>query len=145
MSAHETSTPVTSARMTADVGGAVRRDRSDHPPQEVPVNVYETERAMVVVAPMPGITDAEVNVELQGRRLTLSAELRTAAPKDYVRREFDYGSYHRSIELPHAPAGAPITSLGNGLLAVTVPRVGAPPGPPGDPAPRAEAETRPEP
>ncbi|MFN8040160.1 MAG: Hsp20/alpha crystallin family protein [Acidimicrobiales bacterium] len=129
---------MTSSRMTGDVGGAARQDRAEHPPQEILVNVYETERAMVVVAPMPGITDSEVHVELQGRRLTISAELRTAAPKDYVRREFDYGSYHRTIDLPHAPGGAPITSLGNGLLAVTVPRVGAPPGPPGDPAPRAQ-------
>ena len=139
MSAHETST-----RMTGDVGGAARPDRSEHPPQEVPVNLYETERAMVVIAPMPGISDSDVHVELEGRRLTISSELRTAAPKDYLRREFDYGCYHRTIELPHTPAGAPVTSLGNGLLAVTVPRVGAPPGPPGDPAPRAEADTRPE-
>jgi len=141
MSADETSTTEPSSRMTGDGGGAARQDRAEHPSQEVPVNVYETERAIVVVAPMPGITDSEVHVELEGRRLTISAELRTAAPKDYVRREFDYGAYHRSIELPHAPAGAPITSLGNGLLAVTVPRVGAPPGPPGDPVQRADERT----
>jgi hypothetical protein len=44
---------------------------------------------------------------------------------DYLVREFDYGGYHCSLELPHRRAGDPIVSLGNGLLGVTVPRADA--------------------
>jgi HSP20 family protein len=94
------------------------------PPAEqwVPVNVWETEHAIVVVAPMPGVMIEDVVVRLEDGVLELTADLRTPAPKQYRMQEWLYGSYRRTLELG-AGFGEPITaSLGNGLLAVSIAR-----------------------
>ena len=95
-------------------------------PQQIPLNVYETTEAVVVVAPMPGVRaeDVQVSVDDDGH-LHLVARLRTAAPKDYLLHEWDYGAYERTYELPGDYAGGVTASLGNGQLAVRVERDGA--------------------
>jgi HSP20 family molecular chaperone IbpA len=94
-------------------------------PQHIPVNVYETSDAVVIVAPMPGVQAEDVAVSVDGDdRLHLSARLRTAAPKDYLLHEWDYGAYERVYDLPQGFSGAVIASLGNGQLAVRVERDG---------------------
>ena len=93
-------------------------------PQRVPVNVYETTEALVVVAPMPGVMADDVDVVLEGQELRLEARLRTAAPKDYLIHEWDYGAYERVLPLPEGFAGDATASLGNGQLAVRVAREG---------------------
>jgi len=95
-------------------------------PQHIPLNVYETTDAVVIVAPMPGVRVDDVAVSLDDDgHLHLSARLRTAAPKDYLLHEWDYGAYERSYDLPEEFAGAVTASLGNGQLAVRVERDGA--------------------
>lgn len=93
-------------------------------PQSVPVNVYRTPEAIVVVAPMPGVDLEDVEVALDGDSLVLRADLRTAAPKDYLVHEWDYGHYERRVPLPEHVTGEPILSLGRGQLAVSLPRAG---------------------
>ena len=56
--------------------------------------------------------------------LRLAARLRTAAPKDYLLHEGDYGAYEREYELPAGFDGPVSASLGNGQLAVRVERAG---------------------
>lgn len=93
--------------------------------QRIPLNVYETTEAMVIVAPMPGVQAEDVAIAVDGKgQLHLSARLRTAAPKDYLLHEWDYGSYERVYELPEGFDGALSASLGNGQLAVRVARDG---------------------
>lgn len=93
--------------------------------QRIPLNVYETTEAMVIVAPMPGVQAEDVAVAVDGQgHLHLSARLRTAAPKDYLLHEWDYGAYERVYELPSGFDGALTASLGNGQLAVRVARDG---------------------
>jgi len=93
--------------------------------QRIPLNVYETTEAMVIVAPMPGVQAEDVAVAVDGKgHLHLTARLRTAAPKDYLLHEWDYGSYERIYELPEGFRGPLTASLGNGQLAVRVARDG---------------------
>jgi len=88
--------------------------------QEIAVNAYRTEEAMVVVAPMPGVMPDDVEITLDGSTIDLRAELRTDAPKDYFIHEWDYGAYERTIEIGEG-YGAPITAtLGKGQLVVSV-------------------------
>jgi len=89
-------------------------------PQEVPVNVYEAEGALVVVAPLPAVQPGDVNVDLWPGRLRITARLRSAAPREYLVHEWDYGGYERELELPEAFAGGVEASLANGQLAVRV-------------------------
>jgi HSP20 family protein len=91
--------------------------------QRVPVNMYETDEALVVVAPMPGVRADDVEIIVGPDELTLRAELRApAATKRYVRREWEYGDYERTVPLPPGFTGSVSASLGNGQLAVSISR-----------------------
>jgi HSP20 family molecular chaperone IbpA len=92
----------------------------ERPPQNVPVNVYETPNALVVLAPMPAVTPADVTVDLTPGKLRFCAELRSAGPRDYLLNEWDYGNYEREIELPDGYGGGVEATLANGQLAIRV-------------------------
>jgi HSP20 family molecular chaperone IbpA len=94
--------------------------------QTVPINVFETSGAVVVVAPLPAVSADDVTIELRERTLRFWAHLRSAAPRNYLVHEWDYGGYEREVELPDGYGSALEASLGNGQLAIRVLR--------GDPA-----------
>jgi HSP20 family molecular chaperone IbpA len=110
--------------MTTNTADVTEPPTEQHPPpQHVPVNVWETTKALVVVAPMPGVTVDDVSVTLRHGRLRLAAELRTPAEKDYRVQEWLYGAYERLVDVGEG-FGAPVTAtLGNGVLAVSVARL----------------------
>ncbi len=92
-------------------------------PQSIPVNVYEATGAVVVVAPMPAVRCADVCVELRpGPPATLRfwAHVRSAAPRQYLHHEWEYGGYERQLELPAGFGGDLEASLRNGQLVVRV-------------------------
>jgi HSP20 family molecular chaperone IbpA len=93
--------------------------------QTVPINIFEAPEALVVVAPLPAVTADDVTIELRGNQLRFWAHLRSAAPREYLVREWDYGGYEREVELPDGFGSSIEASLGNGQLAIRVLR-GAP-------------------
>jgi HSP20 family molecular chaperone IbpA len=95
-------------------------------PQKVPVNVYETTGALVVVAPLPAVTPGDVTIELREDVLRFWAHVRSAGPRDYLVNEWDYGGYEREIDIPPGFGSSVEASLTNGQLAIRVLR--------GDPA-----------
>ncbi len=90
--------------------------------QTVPVNMYQAEEALVVVAPLPGVMPDDVEVSVEGGRLTLRAAMRTAAPKDYLLHEWHYGPYERTLDLPDEFRGEATARFGNGQLALRIAR-----------------------
>jgi len=88
--------------------------------QSVPINMFVTSDAVVVVAPLPAVMPEDVTIELDDRRLRFWAHLRSAAPRDYLVREWDYGGYERELDLPEGFGRAVEASLGNGQLAIRV-------------------------
>lgn len=90
-------------------------------PQQVPVNVYETTGALVIVAPLPAVTAGDVSIELGPGKLRFWARLRSASPtKDYLVKEWDYGGYEREVEIPEGFGSGAEASLTNGQLAIRV-------------------------
>jgi len=90
-------------------------------PQSVPINVYETTGALVIVAPLPAVQPEDVNIELRPPSgLRFWARLRSAGPRDHLVHEWDYGGYEREIELPEGYGGGIEASLANGQLAIRV-------------------------
>ena len=69
-------------------------------PQRVPVNVYETPAALVILAPMPAVTPADVTIELEPGHLRFWAHLRSAGPRPMLLQEWDYGGYERDVAVP---------------------------------------------
>jgi HSP20 family molecular chaperone IbpA len=98
---------------TADLEATMRA-------QAVPVNVYEAPEALVVVAPLPAVQAQDVTVELRPGTLRFWAHLRSAAPREYLVHEWEYGGYERELELPDGFGGGVEASLANGQLVVRV-------------------------
>lgn len=88
--------------------------------QTVPVNVFEASDAVVIVAPLPAVTADDVTIELRNNTLRFWAHLRSAAPRDYLVREWEYGGYERELDLPDGYGSSVEASLGNGQLAIRV-------------------------
>lgn len=88
--------------------------------QHFPINMYETEGALVVVAPLPGVMLDDVEIDIEGRTMRIRAGQRTAAEKDYIVHEWEYGPYERDVALPGDFGGNIEASFGNGQLAVRV-------------------------
>ena len=89
-------------------------------PQAVPVNVWEATDALVVVAALPAVQPEDVALDLWPGRLRITATLRSAAPRDYLVHEWEYGGYERELDLPDGWGGGAEASLANGQLAVRV-------------------------
>jgi HSP20 family protein len=93
--------------------------------QHIPINVYETDEDIVLVAPMPGVEAENIDIEVLGTTVTLRSSLRGEGQRNrrYLVHEWTYGPYERSIELSvdvdaeHANA-----SHGNGVLVLSLPK-----------------------
>jgi HSP20 family protein len=90
--------------------------------QTVPVNMYETDGALVIVAPLPGVMAEDVDVTVDDSRATIRAAMRTAAPKDYLLHEWHYGPYERAVDIPSGFGGTAEATFANGQLALRIER-----------------------
>ena len=90
--------------------------------QRVPVNMYETEGALVLVMPLPGVMADDVSIDIEDDRVHVNAEQRTAAEKDYITHEWHYGPYERMVTVPGGFGGPASATFGNGQLAVRLQR-----------------------
>ncbi len=94
----------------------------------IPINLYENDRELMIIAPMPGVAPEDIAVEVtDDGRLTLSADEHGPGQERiaYLRREWSYGPYARSIRLPCAVDAAHANvAFGNGVLSITFPKIG---------------------
>ena len=91
--------------------------------QSVPVNVFEAEDLFMIIVPMPGLQEEDIDISVLGNSLTVEsrerADLKPESAKRYVRHEWRYGPYRRMVELPAAvDADSAEATLGNGVLTV---------------------------
>jgi HSP20 family protein len=95
----------------------------------VPVNLFENERELMVVAPMPGVAPENISIDVTNDgHLTLRATQHGEGQEriSYLLREWSYGPYERTIELPCAvDARRANVTYGNGVLSITFPKSGA--------------------
>src|SRR5215207_2173947 len=93
--------------------------------QAMPVNVFEAEEFLMVIAPMPGLREEDIDITVRGNTITLEAgeraDLKPESGKRYLRQEWHYGPYQRTVELPYAvDAESAEATFGNGVLTVRV-------------------------
>jgi HSP20 family protein len=95
-------------------------------PTAVPINLFENDRELMVVAPMPGVAPEDISVDvLDDGRLTVRARMHGEGQERirYLVREWSYGPYERTIELPCAvDAMRANVAYGNGVLSITFPK-----------------------
>lgn len=92
--------------------------------QSIPVNIFESEDILMVTAPVPGLHEEDIEITTRGNSLTIEARERADIKPDetgkrYIRHEWRYGPYRRTVELPYAvDAGSAEATFGNGVLTV---------------------------
>jgi HSP20 family protein len=94
-------------------------------PQSVPVNVFETDSELMIVAAMPGLEAENVDIEVAENYLTIRAGKRGPGQErhDYLLREWSYGPYERTIELPmDVDADRANATYGNGIVTIALPK-----------------------
>ena len=109
-------------------GEPVRRARAlhDEDTQAVPINMFETDTELVIVAAMPGIEAANVDVQIDDTRLTLRGDKRGPGQdrQRYLAREWTYGSYERTIDLPPGiDLDRANATYGNGVVTIAFPKL----------------------
>ena len=97
-------------------------------PTAVPINLFENERELMVVAPMPGVSPEDISIDVtdDGRLTVRSAQHGEGQERiKYLLREWSYGPYERTVDLPCAvDARRANVTYGNGVLSITFPKAG---------------------
>ena len=93
---------------------------------EPPVDIYETDDALVLEVELPGVSTDAISVELHEHTLSLSGE-RTREPAvtggQYQREEGRYGAFQRAFRLPTIVDQAKVkATYKNGVLALRLPK-----------------------
>lgn len=86
------------------------------------VDIYETEKAFVLLADMPGVGAGGLDVVTEGDELIVHGRVEYAAsPPDY--QEFELGDYHRAFALTEDLDTSSISAtLRDGVLRVEIPK-----------------------
>jgi HSP20 family protein len=92
--------------------------------QTVPVQIHQTDRLIVLAAPMPGLEPQDISVVVAGNKVTLRGSYRGSRldSGDLLISEWTIGPYYREVILPAAVNG-PLTNAtyGNGVLVLAMP------------------------
>src|SRR3954449_3443584 len=85
-----------------------------------PIDVYRASDGWLLKVDLAGIDPADVEVELQGRRITVRGQRRDWCLEEgcrHFRMEISYSHFERSVELPDELAGARVaTEYRQGML-----------------------------
>jgi HSP20 family protein len=88
-----------------------------------PVDIYEDEQGLVVVADLPGAQPDALDVRVEQGILTLQARATHVAPAEPVYREYELVGFFRQFQLPEEVDVARITAdFKNGVLTLRLPR-----------------------
>ena len=97
----------------------------------IPLNIFENDRELILVTPMPGVAVEDISVDVRDDgTLTIRARQHGEGQEriSYVLREWSYGPYERTISLPcPVDAGRANRSYGNGVLTVSFPKAATTP------------------
>lgn len=95
--------------------------------RKLSMDVTETDKGYLVHADLPGVEKDAVKIQVEGPRVTISAESKAESEKTdegkVIYRERSTSQFYRSFDLPAEldPAGAE-AKLENGVLSLTLPR-----------------------
>lgn len=90
------------------------------------LDMYETDKAVVVEAPLAGVKPENVQVSVQKGLLTVKGEMKNEheiEEKNYYRKETRSGSFYREIPLPTPVIEDKVTAeFEDGVLKITCPK-----------------------
>ena len=90
------------------------------------VNVAEGKDGVQVVVEIPGVPKEDVKLQIHDGTLTISGERKSPEnvdTADVLRREIQYGSFTRTIQLPESIDTEKVTAdYSNGVLRIALPK-----------------------
>jgi HSP20 family protein len=90
------------------------------------MDLVETDEHFVLTADLPGMSESDVQIEIEKNVLTISGERKTELEdkhEGYYRLERSTGAFSRSLTLPEGVDAAAVTAaFDNGVLEVRVPK-----------------------
>lgn len=90
------------------------------------VDMYETDKELVIKAELPGMSSKDVDITLTDDTLTIKGEKKEAEEvksENYYRKETRYGAFHRSIQLPVPVKKEDIkATFKDGILEIRLPK-----------------------
>lgn len=95
-----------------------------------PVDVYQTDEAIVVQASLPGVKPDDIDISVTGDTLTIRGEIKQEfengngeSARRYHVRERRYSRFARSLTLPSmVDAGKADAEFENGIVTLTIPK-----------------------
>jgi HSP20 family protein len=91
-----------------------------------PIDLVEAEDRFLLKADLPGLSESDVNIEVQDGTLTISGERKAEheqREKGWYRIERSFGSFNRSLTLPDGVDPERIeASFSDGVLEVRIPK-----------------------
>lgn len=95
-----------------------------------PMDVYETNDAIVLIAELPGLARDDVEIRIDQNSLVLQGERKFSKDvkeENYHRIERHFGAFSRTLPLPPAVDTEAVTAeLRNGVLEITLPKTNRP-------------------
>ena len=92
----------------------------------LPLDMYQTEKEVVIKASLPGFKPEEVDISITGDTLTIKGEHqeeKETKEKDYFFKERRYGSFSRMVNLPvKVRSEAADATFENGELTLRLPK-----------------------
>ena len=88
-------------------------------------DIYEEKGQLVMKTELPGIDKEDLDITLEGDRITIKAEKKEEVNEDAIHhtRERYYGQYFRSVTLPyHIEKGEISATFDNGVLELRLPK-----------------------
>jgi HSP20 family molecular chaperone IbpA len=90
------------------------------------VDIYEQEGGLTLIADMPGVTNQQLQVDIDKGVLTLEGAVALEFKGDRVFSEFAPSGYYRQFRLPeHLDANKVDAQLKNGVLTLSLPKAEA--------------------
>lgn len=89
-----------------------------------PVDIYETDGALVLLADLPGVSPGDLKIRLEDGILTIQATAKHLIEAEPIYREFELYNFFRQFELSEQVDQERITaSLDHGVLKLYLPQV----------------------
>ena len=89
-----------------------------------PVDIFETESGLVVVADLPGVNKEDIEVNVEKSVLTLKAKPAARLRENLARQEYELLPFHRQFQLSESVAQAGLSAeMKYGVLTIYLPRV----------------------
>jgi HSP20 family molecular chaperone IbpA len=89
-----------------------------------PVDIFEDERGLMVVADLPGVDSDGADIRVDNGVLTIEARAQHVVRSRPMQREYELIGFYRQFQLPdEIDTGRISAELRNGVLTVTLPRM----------------------